>query len=40
LEQPKETEDFGATVNIGAEDLLELQKNGGWGMSRKSWILN
>jgi hypothetical protein len=30
LGQSKETEDFGATVNMSAEDLLASQKNGGW----------
>jgi hypothetical protein len=36
LDQSKETEDFGATVNMSAEDLLESQKNDGWDVQKVS----
>jgi hypothetical protein len=36
LDQPKENEDFGATVNMSAEDLLESQKNGDWDVREVS----
>jgi hypothetical protein len=38
LDQPKETENFGATINMSAEDLLESQKNSGWDVQKISTL--